>query len=427
MAVAPSASPTNGELFSIGSGCSPKFLIHFHSFCQSVQGWGGIRPKQTMSGRLIILPKKSYNPWKPENVERVLRDERLERERQAQLEDADRKKQSEDRVELLKKRKRDGGSNDDGRSDCGGADHTVSGEDAALEHVNLFADEEKAMMEKAVAGAQGSASEADKKKKVSSSSGVMPVYLGGEEAARRRGDKALPFYLQPSSQDEAHGGSGDGVTGFGSSAQLEEAEAEAVRVRKDERLKTQMDPMHEFCNHSGSGTGNAESHTVPLKDGIEAAGVDDRRRKRHRRKRRDSYSSSSGSSESDSSSSSSNGSSSDEDNDSQRRKRKRHKSRRHDKNRRRDDSKKRSSARSKDGRRRRDKKRSTKRHTKDDTALPSCASTLSIDEMRRRRQLREQKEAERSFMARLEDQSLLKAAGRNHKYQDQYNPDLSRR
>ena len=36
---------------------------------------------ETMSGRLIILPKKSYNPWKPENVERVLRDERLERER----------------------------------------------------------------------------------------------------------------------------------------------------------------------------------------------------------------------------------------------------------------------------------------------------------------------------------------------------------
>lgn len=28
-----------------------------------------------MSGRLVILPKKSYCPWKPENVQRVLRDE----------------------------------------------------------------------------------------------------------------------------------------------------------------------------------------------------------------------------------------------------------------------------------------------------------------------------------------------------------------
>jgi hypothetical protein len=33
------------------------------------------------SGRLISLPKKSYCPWKPENVERASRDERLEKER----------------------------------------------------------------------------------------------------------------------------------------------------------------------------------------------------------------------------------------------------------------------------------------------------------------------------------------------------------
>jgi hypothetical protein len=33
-----------------------------------------------MSGRLTILPKKTYCPWKPENVERVLRDERLDRQ-----------------------------------------------------------------------------------------------------------------------------------------------------------------------------------------------------------------------------------------------------------------------------------------------------------------------------------------------------------
>ena len=33
-----------------------------------------------MSGRLVILPKKTYCPWKRENVERVLRDERLDRE-----------------------------------------------------------------------------------------------------------------------------------------------------------------------------------------------------------------------------------------------------------------------------------------------------------------------------------------------------------
>ena len=372
-----------------------------------------------MSGRLIILPKKSYNPWKPENVERVLRDERLERERQAQLEESDRKKQSEDRVELLKQRKRDARrwNGDDAESSSrseDGADHAVSGEISALEHVNLFADEEKAVMEKAVAGAVGigSASEAGQKKG-SSSSGIMPVYLGGEEAARRRGEKSIPFYLQPSSQEKSLG-VGDGVVGTICSAQFEEAEA--IRVRKDEHLKTQMDPMQEF--YRPSKTSNIEVPSTSVEEDIECAGIDERRRKRHRRKR---CSRSSGS-ESDSSSSSSSSSE-----DARRRKRKRHKRREHDKNRRRDDSKRSSSTRKDDRRRRGSKKRSTKRQAKDDTALPSSASTLSIDEMRRRRQLREQKEAERSFMARLEDHSLASASGHNTKYQDQYNPTLSRR
>ena len=37
-----------------------------------------------MSGRLIILSKKSWHPWRQDNQERVLRDERLHREAQAE-------------------------------------------------------------------------------------------------------------------------------------------------------------------------------------------------------------------------------------------------------------------------------------------------------------------------------------------------------
>ena len=45
--------------------------------------WSITKTKQytPMSGRLIITTKKTYCPWRPENVERILRDERLERAR----------------------------------------------------------------------------------------------------------------------------------------------------------------------------------------------------------------------------------------------------------------------------------------------------------------------------------------------------------
>lgn len=37
-----------------------------------------------MSGRLIILSKKTWHPWRQDNQERVMRDERLHREAEAE-------------------------------------------------------------------------------------------------------------------------------------------------------------------------------------------------------------------------------------------------------------------------------------------------------------------------------------------------------
>ena len=380
-----------------------------------------LQSKVTMSGRLIILPKKSYNPWKPENVERVLRDERLERERQAQLDEADEKKRSEDRVQLLRTKRRkigarsndrdvDGSRADDGTTDTSNTDDDA-GTGTGLEHVNLFADEEKAMMEKAVSG-DGPVSEADKTKE--SSAGIMPVYLGGEEAARRRGEKTVPFYLQPSAQSKSLGGDGTSTS--------KHVEAEALRVKQDERLKRLMDPMQEFCESTISTKTNDQAPAIPTKE-VDHAN-NERERRRHRRKRRDSYTSS-GSESDDSNSCSSPPSASSKYEDS-RRKKKRRRKRKHGKERDARDGAKRKSTTREDERRRKDKKRSSRQSSKGSSAQ-SHSSVASIDELRRRRQLREHQEAERSFMVRLEDQSLSGAAVHQHKYQDQYNPSLSRR
>ena len=368
-----------------------------------------VRSNLTMSGRLIILPKKSYCPWKPENVERVLRDERLERERQAQLDEADEKKRSEDRVQLLKTKRGKSGARSKNDKDVG-TDTNDTDDDAgtgtALEHVNLFADEEKAMMEKAVSG-DGPVSEADKTNQ--SSAGIMPLCLGGEEAARRRGEKSVPFYLQPSAQSKSLGG--DDTS--------KHVETEALRVKQDECLKRLMDPMQEFCGPTISTNTNGQAPAIPTKEVGHAN--NERERRRHRRKRCDSYTSSS--SESDDSNSCSSPSSTSKYVDSRRKKKERRK-RKHGKERDSRDGAKRKSTTKKDERRRKDKKRSSRRNSKGSSAQPH-SSVASIDELRRRRQLREQKEAERSFMVRLEDQSLSGAAGYQHKYQDQYNPSLS--
>lgn len=59
-----------------------------------------------MSGRLVILPKKSYCPWNPENIKRAERDEQLDRERQKEQERREAEAVSEARLRALKKRAR---------------------------------------------------------------------------------------------------------------------------------------------------------------------------------------------------------------------------------------------------------------------------------------------------------------------------------
>lgn len=75
-----------------------------HFFCCINQGEA--RPSHVaMSGRLIILPKKSWHPGKRENIEKVLRDERLAEEEAAAARERAREIAQEGIVETLTKKR----------------------------------------------------------------------------------------------------------------------------------------------------------------------------------------------------------------------------------------------------------------------------------------------------------------------------------
>ena len=127
-----------------------------------------------MSGRLTILPKKTYCPWNPANVERVLRDERLERER---LEKEHSLVHEKERSKKRQRRRED---------ESEGQHEQQQG------HINLFPE--------AVKQANGSTTGTSATTIInpgSETNGVLAVPLGGEEANNRKYGK-LPFYMRPS-------------------------------------------------------------------------------------------------------------------------------------------------------------------------------------------------------------------------------------
>lgn len=155
-----------------------------------------------MSGRLIILPKKTYCPWKPENVERVLRDERLERERIETQEKEQRQRESRQRLQKLK----------------GNESDSVVVQQQNEQHVNLFESEEQAMMKNETAVAV-------RPTKALSSGGIMPVRL--DSVVEK--NKVQPFYVRGSV------------------------------VRNDEKRKARMDPMKAFTSNEAITCDNRES------------------------------------------------------------------------------------------------------------------------------------------------------------------------
>lgn len=173
-----------------------------------------------MSGRLIITTKKSYCPWNAANVERVLRDERLERER---LE----RQQSEENQSLKRQHEHEEG--------------------VPQGHINLFPEAREAEIRLT----HGSTDDIERK---NSNNGVMPVPLGGDELNNRKNGK-VPFYMRAQSQSEqqqkyydnsAYRGIHRNRSGAATSDEITDNLMRDQFASREEYRKQQNDPMNRF-------------------------------------------------------------------------------------------------------------------------------------------------------------------------------------
>eukprot|EP00550_Attheya_septentrionalis_P005785 CAMPEP_0198284246 /NCGR_PEP_ID=MMETSP1449-20131203/3732_1 /TAXON_ID=420275 /ORGANISM="Attheya septentrionalis, Strain CCMP2084" /LENGTH=321 /DNA_ID=CAMNT_0043981215 /DNA_START=117 /DNA_END=1082 /DNA_ORIENTATION=- len=173
-----------------------------------------------MSGRLIILPKKSYCPWKPENVAKVRRDEQREAERLEAERQRTQHVESEFRMARLKH-----GQQHETESSSSPSNTAAT---TLPKHINLFAQEENHEKNHTISTSGGvPRTTGDSSSKTTPSSNnplFKPDYLGGQESHNRK-NGVRPFYMQP--QKAIH------------------KEPNAART-KDDRFKFQMDPMQQF-------------------------------------------------------------------------------------------------------------------------------------------------------------------------------------
>jgi len=178
-----------------------------------------------MSGRLVITTKKSYCPWNTANVERVLRDERLERER---LE-----RQKSEVNQSLKRQQHE----------------YEEGEPQG--HINLFPEAREAEIRLA----HGAADDPEKK---NSNNDILPVPLGGDELNNRKIGK-VPFYMQAQKQqqkyddyDSAYRGMCGNRSGAAPSDAITDTLMRDQFASREEYRKQQNDPMNRFYVDSTS-------------------------------------------------------------------------------------------------------------------------------------------------------------------------------
>ena len=331
-----------------------------------------------MSGRLVILPKKTYCPWRPENVERVLRDERLERER---LENDEKERIDEKRRSRARRAEGDGAAG--------------AGEDGG--HVNLFPEAREAEL-KLARGEKA-------KEEALRNNGILPVPLGGDEATKRKSG-AVPFYLRASTdggKEEVRYEGSTGGLGFRRNRVAADAVTDAIMrdqyASREDSRKGRMDPMGRFfgkgTDASPAGKGRpARPAAPPASAGTKRGG---------------------------------NGDGPDGDSDSHRRGRK-HKRRKHS---RRDEGGDESDCSDGDGGKKRSGRRKSRRkhhRRRGDDGLDGLND--DVEELRRRRLEREARESAREWEVlggTLGGVGGRRGDDRARCYQDQFNPAFSRK
>ena len=404
-----------------------------------------------MSGRLTILPKKSYCPWNQDNVERVLRDERLERERlekEAKANINQRRRKGEDDKSL-----------------------TADG------HVNLFPEAKEAELNLARGHHGAPSSKADGNNK---EAGIMPVPLGGDEATKRKMGAPVPFYMRTPKQQQGQNeqqskySNTSRIHGLGNRGAPPPADAITSKImadqydKREDSRKIKMDPMSQFFV---GGTLDRPVRTImpaidtrksnpPISSAGQNDGVDETRdrhdnegkqhKQRRRKKSRRSYHTESdctSSSHSDNSVSSSSSSTTEDDKDSTTSDKERSRHRKRSRHSRKHTSKHhRSSTRSKERRSHR-RTRSKSKHSKQskkkrrsrDRSLSNDSNSNKdrdnandeLEELRKRRRVRESREMERGkhLLAPPPEGNTLSEVhhpGMEGRYNDQFNPRLSR-
>ena len=216
-----------------------------------------------MSGRLTILPKKTYCPWKPENVERVLRDERLERER----------------IEREKKFNNNRRGASSSSSSVQQNAHTTDNG-----HVNLFPEAKEAELRLANGGGAAKNETASHKNASNDTlSGVLPIPLGGDESTNRKLGN-VPFYMNATTTDKEEAGEkynntngsfrlgNNRIAKSGQSCSTSDEITNKIMkdqyIKREDHRKFSMDPMKRFYvkEEEQHGRSSINDDTTSFKD-----------------------------------------------------------------------------------------------------------------------------------------------------------------